>query len=97
MNELVGGLGYAVKNWWMSLLLGLLYIAVALCLLFAPVSSYVALSVIFSISILVSGILEIFFAAGNKKTISSWGWYLAGGIIDLLIGIYLVFYPYIWK
>ncbi len=30
MNELVGGLGYAVKNWWMSLLLGLLYIAVAL-------------------------------------------------------------------
>lgn len=25
MNELVGGLGYAVKNWWMSLLLGLLY------------------------------------------------------------------------
>ena len=29
MNELVGGLGYAVKNWWMSLLLGLLYIAVA--------------------------------------------------------------------
>lgn len=48
MNELVGGLGYAVKNWWMSLLLGLLYIAVALCLLFAPVSSYVALSVIFS-------------------------------------------------
>ena len=68
MNELVGGLGYAVKNWWMSLLLGLLYIAVALCLLFAPVSSYVALSVIFSISILVSGVLEVFFAAGNKKT-----------------------------
>lgn len=61
-------------------------------LLFAPVSSYVALSVIFSISILVSGVLEVFFAAGNKKTISSWGWYLAGGIIDLLIGIYLVFY-----
>ena len=93
MNELVGGLGYAVKNWWMSLLLGLLYIAVALCLLFAPVSSYVALSVIFSISILVSGILEIFFAAGNKRTISSWGWYLAGGIIDLILGIFLMASP----
>lgn len=67
MNELVGGLGYAVKNWWMSLLLGLLYIAVALCLLFAPVSSYVALSVIFSISILVSGILEIFLPSATKR------------------------------
>ena len=78
----------------MSLLLGLLYIAVALCLLFAPVSSYVALSVIFSISILVSGILEIIFCCRKRKKQSAvWGWYLAGGIIDLLIGIYLVFYP----
>lgn len=51
----------------MSLLLGLLYIAVALCLLFAPVSSYVALSVIFSISILVSGILEIFLLPETKE------------------------------
>lgn len=67
MNELVGGLGYAVKNWWMSLLLGLLYIAVALCLLFAPVSSYVALSVIFSISILVSGVLEVFCCRKQKN------------------------------
>lgn len=69
MNELVGGLGYAVKNWWMSLLLGLLYIAVALCLLFAPVSSYVALSVIFSISILVSGVLEVFCCRKQKQSV----------------------------
>lgn len=67
MNELVGGLGYAVKNWWMSLLLGLLYIAVALCLLFAPVSSYVALSVIFSISILVSGSSGSLFCCRKQK------------------------------
>ena len=92
MNELVGGLGYAVKNWWMSLLLGLLYIAVALCLLFAPVSSYVALSVI-SVFQFWSAVSSKSFAVGNKKIINSWGWYLAGGIIDLLIGIYLVFYP----
>lgn len=67
MNELVGGLGYAVKNWWMSLLLGLLYIAVALCLLFAPVSSYVALSVIFSISILAVAFWKFFLLPETKK------------------------------
>ncbi len=68
MNELVGGLGYAVKKLVDVPVAGLaLHCEVALCLLFAPVSSYVALSVIFSISILVSGILEVFFAAGNKK------------------------------
>ena len=84
MNELVGGLGYAVKNWWMSLLLGLLYIAVALCLLFAPVSSYVALSVIFSISILVSGILEVFFAAGNKIGLSM-------AVLPFIVAFWLMF------
>lgn len=93
METLFESINYAVKNWWVSLLLGLLYVAVALCLLFAPLSSYVALSVIFSITILVSGILEILFAATNRKTISSWGWYLTGGIIDLILGIFLVAYP----
>ena len=29
----------------------------------------------------------------NKKGISSWGWYLAGGIIDLILGIFLMASP----
>ena len=92
MKTVFDGLQQSVKNWWVSLLLGILYIGVAICLMFAPLSSYVALSIIFSISMLISGILEILFAISNKH-VSSWGWYLAGGIIDLLIGIYLVAYP----
>ena len=69
MKTLFDEMEHAVKNWWLSLILGILYIIVALCLLFAPGSSYIALSVIFSISMLISG------------------------IIDLILGIYLVAYP----
>ena len=93
METLFDRIDYAIKNWWVSLLLGLLYVIVALCLMFAPLSSYVALSIIFSIAMFVSGILEIMFAISNRKTISSWGWYLAGGIIDLILGIVLIAYP----
>ena len=92
MKTVFDGIEHSVKNWWMSLILGILYIGVAICLMFAPLSSYVALSIVFSISMLISGILEILFAISNKH-VSSWGWYLAGGIIDLIIGIYLVAYP----
>ena len=92
MKTVFDEIQHSVKNWWMSLILGILYICVALCRMFAPLRSYVALSIIFSISMLVSGILEILFAISNKH-VSSWGWYLAGGIIDLIIGIYLVAYP----
>ena len=93
MKTLFDEMEHAVKNWWLSLILGILYIIVALCLLFAPGCSYIALSVIFSISMLISGIIEIIFSISNRRGISSWGWYLAGGIIDLILGIYLVAYP----
>ena len=61
--------------------------------MFSPLSSYVALSIVFSISMLISGILEIIFSLSNRKGVPSWGWYLVGGIIDLILGIYLIAYP----
>lgn len=90
MKTIYDSINFEVKNWWVSLLLGLLYILIAVCLMFTPLASYVALSVLFSVSMFVSGTLEIIFAVSNKKNISSWGWYLAGGIIDLILGIYLM-------
>ena len=87
MKTFIDTINFGVKNWWVSLLLGLLYILIAICLMFTPLASYVALSVLFSVSMFVSGTLEILFAVTNKKNISSWGWYLASGIIDLILGI----------
>ena len=93
METVFNEIKHSVKNWWTSLLLGILYIIVSLCLMFSPIGSYLALSVIFSIAMLVSGILEISFAISNRKGINSWGWYLVGGIIDLILGIYLIAFP----
>ena len=93
MKTFIDKMEYAVKNWWLSLLVGLLYIIVAIYLMFAPLASYVALSILFSVSMFVSGLFEIAFALANKKGISSWGWYLAGGIIDLILGIFLMASP----
>ena len=93
MKTFIDKMDYAVKNWWLSLLVGLLYIIVAIYLMFAPLASYVALSILFSVSMFVSGLFEIAFALANKKGISSWGWYLAGGIIDLILGIFLMASP----
>ena len=90
MNTFIDTINFKVKNWWFSLLLGLFYILIAICLMFTPLASHIALSVLFSVSMFISGTLEILFAIANKKNISSWGWYLASGIIDLILGIYLM-------
>lgn len=95
MRTIFDELTQGVKNWWLSLILGILYVIVALWLMFSPFSGYAVLSVLFSISMLVGGVIEIAFAVSNRRRVSGWGWYLAGGIVDLILGFYLVAYPWV--
>jgi uncharacterized membrane protein HdeD (DUF308 family) len=84
-----------VKNWWISLLLGILYIIAGVWVFQTPLTSYVSLSIVFSVFIFVSGISQIAFSISNRDEINNWGWYLAGGILDLIIGILLISHPLI--
>ncbi len=93
MKTFIDKINSAIKNWWISLVLGILYIALAIFLLLNPLATYFTLSILFAAFMFTSGIFEIIFAVNNKDNISSWGWYLAGGIIDLLIGILLMVVP----
>ncbi len=93
MNTLVDEVKSAVKNWWVSLVLGIMFIGVALLLMFYPLAGYGALVIIFSICMFASGIFEIAFAVSNRQVLSGWGWYLACGIIDLILGTFLILYP----
>ncbi|HRX28447.1 MAG TPA: DUF308 domain-containing protein [Saprospiraceae bacterium] len=83
----------SVKNWWIPLLIGLLFVGTGIYTFMSPVESYVALSFVFAISFLVSGIMEIVFAIGNKDEMDHWGWALVFGILTLIIGGMLVAQP----
>ncbi|MFS4416437.1 HdeD family acid-resistance protein [Maribacter sp. 2307ULW6-5] len=83
----------AAKNWWISPIIGALYIFAGFWVFRTPLASYISLSIIFSVLIFVSGIMEIAFAISNRKEIPGWGWYLTGGILDLIIGILLISNP----
>ncbi len=92
-NMFIATVKDAVKNWWVSLVLGILLIAVGILILCMPAESYVTMSIMFSVFLFVAGIMEIVFAASNRKILTGWGWYLASGILDLLIGIALISIP----
>ncbi len=62
METVFNEIKHSVKTGGPLSLLGIVYIIVALWLMFSPLSSYVALSIVFSISMLISGILEIIFS-----------------------------------
>jgi hypothetical protein len=78
-----------IRHWWMFLLRGLLFILLGIYMISAPFRSYVALSFLFGVIILLAGIAELLYAYANRHT-GGWGWRLLLGIIDLGLGIILV-------
>ena len=44
MKTIFDELQQEVKNWWISLILGILYVIVAISLMFSPLSGYAVLS-----------------------------------------------------
>jgi uncharacterized membrane protein HdeD (DUF308 family) len=82
-----------VKHWYIPLLVGAVLIIVGIDVLATPSRSYLTLSMLFSISFLVSGILQIVFSLTNRGELNSWGWYLVSGILYALVGLLLVGRP----
>jgi uncharacterized membrane protein HdeD (DUF308 family) len=82
-----------VKNWYILLIIGVLLTIVGVYIFTVPIATYIMLSVFFSISFIISGLLDIIFAIQNSKDLKSWGWYLVNGILTLALGIYLSVYP----
>ncbi len=92
-TEIIRKAKNAIKHWYLSLILGILFICVGIWVLRTPLESYLTLSILFSVTIFISGISEIIFSITNRKEMDNWGWVLAGGIIDLLLGIWLISSP----
>jgi uncharacterized membrane protein HdeD (DUF308 family) len=95
MNDLTGTIISSVKNWWWFIIKGLLLITAGAAIFARPLEGYVGLSILFSIVILGVGLTQIFFSIGNSELLRGWGWTFASGIIDVVIGIYLLSYPII--
>ncbi len=80
-----------IKNWWVLLLLGIVFIGMGALVFAKPLESYVTLAIFFAISMLTSGIFQFWFAIANRNEIDGWGWQLALGIMEFILGIVLIF------
>lgn len=83
----------SIKHWYVPMILGVIFVLCGIYTFMVPVEAYITLSIVFSLSFLVSGISETFFALQNTKSLHGWGWYLVDGLLGILIGVYLLAYP----
>ena len=83
----------AIIYWWLLLLTGLILVAVGIWVFASPATAYLSLSILFGASILTIGFFETVFAISARKSLEGWGWTLASGLLDIVIGAYLLTYP----
>jgi uncharacterized membrane protein HdeD (DUF308 family) len=82
-----------LKNWWMLLVLGILFVAFSVWIFLTPLTSYISLAIVFSIFVFADGIVGLIFTISNWKSLEGRGWQLANSILLLIIGFILLVYP----
>lgn len=93
MSGFLHSLTNTVKHWYLPLIIGILFILLGAYIMTVPLETYVTLSIFFSVSFFVTGLLEVVFSLQNSRSLQGWGWYLVSGLLSLAIGIYLMTYP----
>lgn len=85
INKLMGESRY----WWVILLAGILMVCCGFAYWFWPVAGYAVASQIFGWLLILVGIVQLLAASGRNRG-KGWGWWLAGGVIDMFIGFLMV-------
>lgn len=80
----------AIRHWWLLLAVGILLLAAGIAIFFYPRQSYLGLAVLFGWLIFLSGVFETALAATSRHFITGRGWLLAGGIIEIILGVILI-------
>jgi len=81
------------KNWWALLFKGILTMAFGIFLLLSPEPAAKVFSVIAGIIIGVSGLFLISGSISHMRANYEWTWWLLEGLVDLIIGILVIFNP----
>lgn len=83
----------AVKHWWLLLLSGLLCMVAGILVFVFPMESYITLSIIFGVLMLVTGAAQLIIASTSGNYLAMRGYVVVGGVLDLILGIFLCVYP----
>lgn len=88
----VGRFRHSIDNWQLSMLLGIIFFIVGIVVFFEPGGTYLALSVLFGIVVILSGAFELYLGT-KAPTGSGKGWYIAGGVVEILLGYPAAVHP----
>lgn len=77
------------RYWWALLLAGILLVVGGFAYWFWPAAGYAVSSVLFGWLLIAAGIVQLCVSSGANRP-KGWGWWLAGGVIDIFVGFLMV-------
>lgn len=77
------------RLWWVVLIIGILLVIGGFTYWLWPEAGYAVASQIFGWLLILAGVVQLCVAAGPDRA-TGWGWWIAGGVIDMFIGFMLV-------
>lgn len=72
---------------------GIVFLAIGVTLLVWPKETFKALAVIIGIGLVIGGIAHALDALVTHRAGSYWGFLLVRGVLDVLVGLFAIFYP----
>nr|WP_238312774.1 HdeD family acid-resistance protein [Methylobacterium crusticola] len=81
------------RNWWLIALRGVFAILFGIVALIAPIATLLTLVIFFSAYMLVDGIAEIVAAVRAAERHERWGYLLAAGLLNIVVGVLAFLLP----
>ena len=82
-----------VQHWWLVLVAGIFCIAAGIAVFAFPLESYVALSILTGVIMLIVGAAKLIAASASGNYLMMRGYVIVGGVLDLILGLFLCIYP----
>lgn len=80
------------NHWWLFLIRGILFLAIAVLAFVAPAKTLLVYTIWIGLGLFVAGIVMTVYSLRNREE-EGWGWTLAGGILDLVLGLLFILRP----
>ncbi|MBE6202113.1 MAG: hypothetical protein E7135_00410 [Rikenellaceae bacterium] len=80
-----------ISQWWLAAIVGIVAIGIGFIVLVNPIESYLTAAVWLGVAIFVSGVMGLILSIASKNIAVRRGWAIAASIIDILLGLMLMF------